>query len=201
MRLGTMVVMIALGAGTLGVGSLNTSAQMKMDMPAKAEMTAMSPAKALDEMLSLYEHEAMGVVKEMPADKYSFAPSAAIFVPAQGVKFDTVRTFGQQVAHVAEANYYFYSTLSGLKPDVDMKKIDTMTTKDEAVAVLASSFAFGHKAIATITSANAFETIKGADGMHTRATLAAFAVAHGYDHYGQWVEYLRMNGMVPPGSK
>jgi uncharacterized damage-inducible protein DinB len=82
-----------------------------------------------------------------------------------------------------------------------MKKINAMTTKDEAVAVLASSFEFAHKAIATITSANAFETIKGADGMHTRATLAAFAVAHGYDHYGQWVEYLRMNGMVPPGSK
>jgi uncharacterized damage-inducible protein DinB len=152
-------------------------------------------------MLSLYEQEAMGVAKEMPADKYSFAPSAAIFAPGQAVKFDTVRTFGQQVAHVAEANYYFYSTLSGLKPDVDMKKINAMTTKDEAVAVLASSFEFAHKAIATITSANAFETIKGADGMHTRATLAAFAVAHGYDHYGQWVEYLRMNGMVPPGSK
>ena len=201
MRLRTMVVTIALGAGILSVNSMRAGAQMKMDMPAKPEMTAMSPAKALDEMLSLYEQEAMGVVKEMPADKYSFAPSAAIFVPGQGVKFDTVRTFGQQVAHVAEANYYFYSTLSGLKPDVDMKKIATMTNKDEAVAILASSFAFGHKAIATITAANAFETIKGADGMHTRATVAAFAVAHGYDHYGQWVEYLRMNGMVPPGSK
>lgn len=200
MRLRTMVVMMALGAGMLGCGSITANAQMKMDMPMKADGT-MSPAKALDDMLSLYEQEAMGVVKEMPADKYSFAPSAAIFAPGQAVKFDTVRTFGQQVAHVAEANYYFYSTLSGLKPDVDMKKIDAMTSKDEAVAVLASSFAFGHKAIATITAANAFATIKGADGMHTRATLAAFAVAHGYDHYGQWVEYLRMNGMVPPGSK
>jgi len=102
---------------------------------------------------------------------------------------------------VAEANYYFYSTLSGIKPDVDMEKIGKLTKKDDAVAALAASFTFAHKAIATITAANAFETIKGVDGMHTRATVAAFGVAHGYDHYGQMVEYLRMNGIVPPGSK
>jgi uncharacterized damage-inducible protein DinB len=197
MRLQTMVAVMALGAC-----SMMASAQMKsMDMPAKTAAGAMSPAKALDEMLNVYEGEAMGIVRAMPAEKYDFAPSAAIFAAGQTTKFATVRTFGQQVAHVAEANYYFYSTISGMKPDVDMKKIETMTKKDDAVAVLASSFAFGHKAIATITAANAFETIKGADGIHTRATLAAFAVAHGYDHYGQWVEYLRMNGLAPPGSK
>jgi uncharacterized damage-inducible protein DinB len=55
--------------------------------------------------------------------------------------------------------------------------------------------------VATITAANAFVTIKGVDGMQTRASIAAFGVAHGYDHYGQMVEYLRMNGLVPPGSK
>ncbi len=102
---------------------------------------------------------------------------------------------------MAEANYYFYSTLSGLKPDMDRKQIAMLTKKEDAVAALAASFAFAHRAIATITLENAFETIKGADGMHTRATLAAFGVAHGYDHYGQMVEYLRMNGIVPPGSK
>jgi uncharacterized damage-inducible protein DinB len=59
---------------------------------------------------------------------------------------------------------------------------------------------FAHKALATITPENAFVTIKGADGMQTRATVAAFGVAHGYDHYGQIVEYLRMNGIVPPAS-
>ena len=74
-------------------------------------------------------------------------------------------------------------------------------TKDEAVAALAASFAFAHKAIATITPENAFVPVKPIDGQGTRATLAAFGVAHGYDHYGQLVEYLRMNGVVPPGSK
>ena len=199
MRLRTMVGVMVLGACSVGAGSMSAQT-MSMDMPAKAA-GAMSPAKALDDMLSLYDGEAMGVVKAMPADKYSFAPSAAMFAAGQTPKFDTVRTFAQQVTHVAEANYYFYSAVSGLKPDVDTKTLETLTKKDDVVAALAGSLAFAHKAIATITAANAFETIKGADGMHTRATLAAFGVAHGFDHYGQMVEYLRMNGIVPPGSK
>ena len=197
-----MRIRMMVGVMALGACSMMASAQMKsMDMPAKTAAGAVSPAKAMDDMLNMFEGELMGVAKAMPADKYDFAPSAAIFAAGQTPKFDTVRTFGQQVAHVAEANYYVYSTLSGLTPDVDMKKIETMTKKEDAVEVLAKSFAFAHKAIATITVANAFETIKGAEGMHTRATLAAFGVAHGYNHYGQLVEYLRMNGIVPPGSK
>ncbi len=199
MRLRTMVGLMVLGACCVGAGSMKAQ-MMSMDMPAKTA-GAMSPAKALDDMLSLYEGEAMGVVKTMPADKYSFAPSAAMFAAGQTPKFDTVRTFAQQVTHVAEANYFFYSAVSGLKPDVDTKTLETLTKKDDVVAAFAGSLAFAHKAIATITAANAFETIKGADGMHTRATLAAFGVAHGFDHYGQMVEYLRMNGLVPPGSK
>jgi uncharacterized damage-inducible protein DinB len=161
----------------------------------------MTPAQSADEVLNLFEHEAMGVVRTMPAEKYSFAPSAANFIPGQGAKYEGVRTFAQEVAHVTQANYYFYSTLSGLKPDVDMKAIGSMTKKDELVKALEGSFAFGHRAIATITRENAFQAIKGVDGIHTREALADFAVAHGFDHYGQMVEYLRMNGLVPPGSK
>jgi plastocyanin len=192
----------------LGACSLTATAQMGAapnDGVARkngaAPGTMVSPAKALDDLLSLFEREAMGVAMAMPADKYGFAPSAAMFAPGQTVKYEGVRTFAQEVTHVAEANYYFYSAVSGLKPDVDTTKIESLTSKEDAVAALAGSIAFAHKAIATITAENAFETIKGADGMHTRATLAAFGVAHGYDHYGQMVEYLRMNGIVPPGSK
>ncbi len=200
MRLKMMTMGLALGACCcLSVGSVTASAQMKMDEPMK--MGSTTPAKALDDLLSLYENEMMGVVKAMPADKYNFAPSAAIFVPSQGVKFDTVRTFVQQVTHVTEANYYFYSAVGGMKPDMDRAALEKITTKDEAVAALAASFRFAHKAIAAITPENAFVPIKPIDGQGTRATIAAFGVAHGYDHYGQLVEYLRMNGVVPPGSK
>ena len=92
-------------------------------------------------------------------------------------------------------------TVSGQKPDVDVDAIGKMTSKEDCLKALAGSFAFGHKAMATVTPANAFESIKGADGLHTRVEVATFAVAHGFDHYGQMVEYLRMNGIVPPGSK
>jgi uncharacterized damage-inducible protein DinB len=177
------------------------SAQTGTAAAARAAGTMMSPAQSADEVLNLFEHEAMGVVNAMPADKYDFAPAAANFASGQGTKYEGVRTFAKEVSHVAQANYYFYSTLSGLKPDVDVKAIGAMTSKEQLVAALQGSFAFGHRAIATITRENAFESIKGVDGIHTRQALADFAVAHGYDHYGQMVEYLRMNGIVPPGSK
>ena len=195
MRLRMMAASVVLGAC-----SMTAAAQMGTVGTAPAVGTVMAPSKALDVQLSLIEGEMMGAVKAMPEDKFQFAPSAAIFAPGQKTEFATVRTFAQQAAHVAEANYFFYSGVSGMKPDVDMKGIEKLTKKEDVVKVLASSFAYAHRAIATITAENAFVVIKGADGMNTRATLAAFGVAHAYDHYGQMVEYLRMNGMVPPAS-
>jgi uncharacterized damage-inducible protein DinB len=112
-----------------------------------------------------------------------------------------VRTFAQQATHVAEANYFLYQIVSGIKPDVDVKGIEKLTAKDDVVAALAGSFAYAHKAIATLTAANAFEVVKSPEpGFQTRATLASFGVSHAFDHYGQMVEYLRMNGVVPPAS-
>jgi hypothetical protein len=104
------------------------------------------------------------------------------------------------VTHLAQANYFFFGW-SGIKADRDLKAIGSITTKDEAVAALEASFVYAHKAIATITTENAFIAIKPIDGFSTRVTIAAFAAAHGNDHYGQMVEYLRMNGIVPPVSR
>lgn len=195
-----MRVLTMAAAVTLGLCSMSMPAQMGRMQCAPAAGTMMSPAKALDDMLSLFESEIVPAAKAMPAEKYDFAPSKTVFAAGSEAKFETVRTFGEQVAHVAQANYFFYMTVSGLKPDVDVRAIGKMTKKEDAVKALEGSFAFAHKAIATITAANAFMEIKGADGMKTRATVAAFGVAHGYDHYGQMVEYLRMNGIIPPAS-
>jgi uncharacterized damage-inducible protein DinB len=161
-----------------------------------------TPAAAFDSQLTLIERSMMGAVKAMPADKFSFAPSQDIFVPGQKTEFAKVRTFAQQATHVAEANYFFYNIISGLKPDVDTDKLEKLTSKDDVVAALAGSFAFAHKAIATLTAANAFEVIKSPEpGFQTRATLASFGISHCWDHYGQMVVYLRMNGIVPPVSQ
>jgi len=186
----------------LGIGSLTAMAQMgTASTAAPAIGSIATPAAAFDSQLSLIEGEMMGAVKAMPADKYSFAPGTAIFIPGQKTEFAKVRTFAQQATHVAEANYFFYSIISGLKPGVDTKNIEKLTSKDDVVAALAGSFAFAHKAIATLTAANAFEVIKSPEpGFQTRATLASFGISHCWDHYGQMVEYLRMNGIVPPAS-
>jgi uncharacterized damage-inducible protein DinB len=197
------VRVMALGA-VLAASALSMGAQMPMG-GAKAESAAgtmANPAKAIESQLNLIEGEMMGAVKAMPAENYNFAPSRAIFAPGQKVQFATVRTFAQEATHVAQANYYFYSIASGQPMDSNAAAIGKMTKKDDIVAALAGSFAYAHKAIATITPANAFEVVKSPEpGMlATRATLAQFAISHANDHYGQIVEYLRMNGIVPPAS-
>jgi len=194
-----MRVRLLVACCLLSMGSVIASAQMGATAAqGPAAGTIVTPAAAMDSALSLIEGEMMSAVKKMPADKFDFAPSATIFVPAQKTEFATVRTFAQQVTHVAQANYFFFSTLSGLKPDVDMQAISKLTKKEDVVAALAGSFAFGHKAVATLTVANAFEVLKTPEpGTQTRVTFAAFAISHANDHYGQMVEYLRMNGLVP----
>jgi len=186
----------------LGLGSMVAEAQMGTSAgPAPAVGSIATPSAALDSQLSLIEMEMMGAVKAMPADKFGFAPSAAIFVPTQKTEFATVRTFAQQATHVAEANYFFAALVMGQQPDPKVRAVEKLAGKDEVVAALADSFSAAHKAVATLTPANAFEVIKSPEpGFATRFTLAGFLISHANDHYGQMVEYLRMNGLVPPAS-
>jgi hypothetical protein len=193
MRIRTLVLAVAV----ISSCGLQMRSQMSGLPPSPPVGTKEDPAKAVDGLLSAMEFQVVGAAKAMPADKYSFAPAQGIFAAGQTTHFDTVRTFVAQVTHLAQVNYFFFSW-SGIKPDRDVKAIGSITTKDEAVAE--ASFVYAHKAIATITAENAFVAIKPIDGFSTRMTIAAFAAAHGYDHYGQMVEYLRMNGIVPPAS-
>jgi uncharacterized damage-inducible protein DinB len=196
MRLRYVCTALILGGCTL-VGSAQTDSKSAK----VAAGTQMSPVQAQNELLNLFEHEFMGVAQAMPADKYGFAPTAATFTASQGAKYDGVRTFAQEISHVATANYYFASKILGEKMPVDPKSIEGLRTKEELLKAAADSFAYAHKALATITPENAYTAIDGVDGLHTRSVVASFISAHGYDHYGQMVEYLRMNGVVPPGSK
>ena len=196
MRLRYVCTALILGGCTLVASAQTGSPSAKV-----AAGSTMSPEQAQNELLNIFEQDFMGVAQAMPADKYAFAPTAATFTTAQGAKFDGVRTFAQQISHVTTANYYFASKILGEKMPVDPKSIQSLTTKEELLKAAADSFAYAHKALATITAENAYTTIEGVDGLHTRSVVASFIAAHGYDHYGQMVEYLRMNGIVPPGSK
>jgi hypothetical protein len=166
--------------------------------PAVAPGTQVDPAKTFDASVSQIERLWMGAAQAMPAEKYGFAPSAAIFVPGQAVKYDGVRTFAQIVTHTIQANYNAFAAIGGIKPDVDTAAIGKLESKDDIVKALAATFAFAHKAVANVTTANAFDSVRG---MQTRASMVAGAVGHAEDEYGQAVEYLRMNAIVPPASE
>ena len=193
------ILTLVLAAAVISSSGVQMRSQTSSPQPSSSVGTKEDPAKALDGLLSMMESQVVGAAKAMPAEKYRFAPEQNIFAAGQTTQFDTVRTFVAQVTHLAQANYFFFGW-SGIKPDRDMKAIGSITTRDEAVAALEASFVYAHKAIATITAENAFVAIKPIDGFSTRTTIAAFAAAHGNDHYGQMVEYLRMNGIAPPAS-
>jgi hypothetical protein len=166
--------------------------------PPPAAGSPVDPAKSFDAALTRVEGLWMGAAQAMPADKYDFAPSAAIFAPGQKVQYGGVRTYAQIVTHTIQANYMYFSMVGGIKPDVDTKAIGDLKSKDDIVKALAATFAFAHKAVANVTVANAFQSVRGAQ---TPASMFAGAIGHAEDEYGQAVEYLRMNDLVPPASE
>jgi hypothetical protein len=178
--------------------SVQAQASPMGGMATVAPGSAVDPAKSMDAALSRLETLWMGAAQAMPADKYSFAPSAAIFAPSQKVQYDGVRTFAQIVTHTIQANYQYFSMVGGIKPDVDTKAIGDLKSKDDIVKALAATFAFAHKAVANVTAANAFTSVRG---LQTPVSMFAGAIGHAEDEYGQAVEYLRMNAIIPPASE
>jgi uncharacterized damage-inducible protein DinB len=158
--------------------------------PAKPAVgTPISPAQIYGKLLTGMEKEFVDAAEAMPADKYDFAP------PATMGEYKGVRTFGEQLKHVADANNFFFHDPT--KPLVDNRAdIDKLKTKAEILKALKDSFALAHAYVDSITPENAF--VQTANG--TRAGMASLGLAHVMDHYGQLVEYLRMNGIVPPAS-
>lgn len=168
--------------------------------PAAAAPTMSSPSQSLDTVQNLIEKDWMGLADAMPADKYSFAPSVEDFKGGSlKPNYTGVRTFGQEVAHVAQANFAFASFITGTPMPANLKSIGEAFDKEAARKNLADSFAALHKAIAGLTAENAWMTVKGPG--NTRAGTVAYNFGHQRDHYGQLVEYLRMCGLVPPASQ
>lgn len=158
------------------------------------EGTPIAPGESMNAVLSLMEQQVVGAAEAMPADKYDFTPTG----PGE---FKGVRSFGSQVKHLAESNYEFFHGW-GISGAVDSKTIEALKSKDEIVKALKDSYQYAHTAISSITPQNAFIALKGPEEYKgTRVSFAAFCVAHSMDHYGQLVEYLRMNGIVPPASR
>src|SRR5438105_6260755 len=159
-------------------------------------------AAAIDREISLVEKEVVEAAEAMPEGKFDFSPEK---LNLPGSDYKGVRTFGEQLKHIAASNYLIWSPITGEKPPDtvnDGKGPDNMTAKADIIKYLKDSFAIGHKSVGTLNSLNLVEPITSKSGRQTtRLFQATFAAAHCFDHYGQMIEYLRMNGIVPPASR
>src|SRR5271170_6632399 len=126
-------------------------------------------AQVLDRSISGVENEFVPAAEAMPEDKYDFAPTSG--------DFKGVRTFAQQVKHVAAINYLVAAAILGEKPPVDTggeNGPDSVKTKADIVKFLKDSFAYFHKAVGTINDGNLVSPIKSPFGenMVTRLGMA-----------------------------
>jgi len=160
---------------------------------AKQDDIPKSIAESISQTLQFTEGSFLGVAEAMPENKYSFIPTAG--------NFEGVRSFGEQVKHVACAQFAFFNEFEGKKPPEDCEKggHDPAKTKAELIKYLKDSFDYSNRVLATLSEKNALERVEGRyAGPNTKIGISVVAVWHITDHYGQIVEYLRMNGIIPP---
>ena len=151
-----------------------------------------------DEQLGASEREVMAVVETMPANRFDFVPKNGAFT--------YVRTFGVQARHIAFCLNEVATALLGepMLPHTDQEGPRNLTSKEDIVRYLKDAFAHAHKAIGTLTNENLLEQIRDPYVEKLRTTrldAATIFLSHTWDHYGQIVEYLRMNDLVPPGHQ
>ncbi len=165
-----------------------------------APLDAQREKRALQHLSRIVQKEIISAVDAMPADKFGFAPTDG--------EFKGVRTFGQMVKHFSATNHILAAAALGEKTPSDAGDEmgpETVRTKAEILAYLKDSFAHLDRAIDAIddsslpVNASPISPLKSAEV--TRLTLIVESLMHAFDHYGQLVEYLRMNGIVPPASR
>jgi uncharacterized damage-inducible protein DinB len=156
-------------------------------------------ASNVDREISGIEKQVVEAAEAMPEDKFNFSPDS---LHISGSDYKGVRTFAVQVKHIAASNYFIWSPLTGDKLPEGLKDgngPENLKTKADILQFLKESFALGHKAAAALTTENMLQP--PGSSKSSRLHLAEFGVAHAFNHYGQMVEYLRMNGVVPPASR
>ena len=189
-------LLLALVLVAAGLGITAWAADPQTAAPDQPKRTF---ASEFDRQLTSLEKQMVEAADAMPDDKFNFAPTG----PGD---FKGVRTFALEVKHMAVANYMLGAGILQEKAPVDMKGPngpDNITSKADIMKFLKDSFAYAHKAVAAINEANVLEPIKAPFGNQqtTRLILAVRLLGHPYDHYGQMVEYLRMNNIIPPASR
>ena len=153
-------------------------------------------AATVAQWFTMIEQSFIALADAMPAEKYDFKPTSG--------NFESVRTFAEQVKHVACANFAFFNQIEKITPPAEcaLGGPDPAKTKAELMEYLRTSFEYAQRVLKTMTPANALEPVSGPyGGDSTRLGITTLAVWHASDHYGQLVVYLRLNGIVPPASQ
>ena len=153
----------------------------------------------------LYDGPVANAGREMISLAEAMPPAAYGFAPKNGA-FKDVRTFAQQAKHTAAVLYMVSSAILGEKPPVDIGDENgpaSVNSKEQVVQFLKDAFAYGHKAMLTMTAENQTGMVASPFGSNqtSRGALASEAAWHSFDHYGQMVVYARMNNVVPPASQ
>jgi uncharacterized damage-inducible protein DinB len=166
--------------------------------PVAVGQARLTVSEALDFWITTTEREVVSAAQAMPECKYSFAPTKG--------EYTGVRTFAQQVKHLAANNYRMAAYILGQTPTPEQESEtgpNGVQSKAQIVDYVKGSFAALHRAMAAINENNMLDPMAAypSPQQKTRLQLAEDVVAHSFDHYGQMVEYLRMNGIVPPASR
>jgi len=190
------VLVLWFAAGSLWAQAVPQVVDTKND----AILDARQEKRAFESLMMIVEKEIISAVDAMPADKFGFAPTDG--------EFKGVRTFGQMVKHFSATNHILAAAALGEEPPAeagDELGPERVRTKAEVIAYLKGSFVHLDKAVEAIgqtnipVNASPISPLK--HGEVTRLALITETLLHAYDHYGQMVEYLRMNGVVPPASR
>ena len=126
--------------------------------------------------------------EKMPEESYNFKPT------------ETVRSYGQIVGHVADAQYNFCSLALG-ETNPGLKIEQTKTTKADLVAALKDALAYCDKAYDSMTDASGIQTVKLFGMDMPKFGVLNINNAHDMEHYGNLVTYMRLKNIVPPTSE
>jgi uncharacterized damage-inducible protein DinB len=139
-------------------------------------------------MYGMTKMDLLKSAEEMPEENYSFKPVS------------TVRSFGQLVGHVADAQYEFCAAIVGdgkQPPGIEKSK----TSKADLIQALKDGFAYCDQAYSSMSDARAAEVVKFFGRDAPKMTILTFNIGHNMEHYGNMVTYLRIKGLVPPSSQ
>ena len=153
-------------------------------------------AKIYDDQVTLVEDAVLSLAEAMPSDQYDFAPTDGAFTG--------VRTFGEQIRHVATMIYMTSALVleerSPYGPGTQNNGPGQFRSKEETITFLRASLTYARRAMASLTDDNHMDPVPSAFGKMPRSAVAVGVACHSFNHYGQMVEYARMNGVVPPAS-